>query len=349
MKVYVHDEDAHVGQAICAAIQAQGVKVVSKKSQDVLLGRQKGSQDPENPVVGKQATTDVSELEAQAEMEQQAGEELQSDNSTSDIVGADSFVLEPDVLVYCLSAAGDSVQQALSALAKQKQSSKEQVFVAVTTPLTWARTQLVSESLTPAVQPVQQSATDILPAAEPRQDVLDNSEHTDAAVTAVQSTAEMSQSIKLSNAHANSRRPAACARAVLEAERTILAAANTNLKTYVVCPGILYGNGETDDGLHSIFRTAWEAHPDKPVPLFGNGQNIIPTIHVADLAAYVAAVCMEPPEQQYLLAVDDAQLSQRELVSAIAAKMGNTPVTEQTVEDLYFQQASLLVSHKLGS
>lgn len=125
----------------------------------------------------------------------------------------------------------------------QKQSSKEQVFVAVTTPLTWARTQLVSESLTPAVQPVQQSATDILPAAEPRQDVLDNSEHTDAAVTAVQSTAEMSQSIKLSNAHANSRRPAACARAVLEAERTILAAANTNLKTYVVCPGILYGEG----------------------------------------------------------------------------------------------------------
>lgn len=113
--------------------------------------------------------------------------------------------------------------------------------------------------------------------------------------------------------------------------------------------GVHVGNGETDDGLHSIFRTAWEAHPDKPVPLFGNGQNIIPTIHVADLAAYVAAVCMEPPEQQYLLAVDDAQLSQRELVSAIAAKMGNTPVTEQTVEDLYFQQASLLVSHKLGS
>ena len=103
------------------------------------------------------------------------------------------------------------------------------------------------------------------------------------------------------------------------------------------------GNGETDDGLHSIFRSAWEAHPDKPVPLSGSGQNIIPTIHVADLAAYVAAVCMEPPQQQYLLAVDNAQLSQREIVSSIAAKMGNTPVQEQSLEDLYFQQASLAV------
>lgn len=109
------------------------------------------------------------------------------------------------------------------------------------------------------------------------------------------------------------------------------------------------GNGETDDGLHSIFRTAWEAHPDKPVPLFGSGQNIIPTIHIADLAAYVAAVCMELPEQQYLLAVDDAQPSQQELVSAIAAKLGNTPVAEQTLEDMYFQQASLLLPHKPGS
>lgn len=205
------------------------------------------------------------------QQQQQAGEELQSDNLTSDDVVGDSFLPEPNVLVYCLSAAGDNVQQALSALAKQvklqtysharilfnclccqysevmlimqKESSKEQVFIAVTTPLTWARTPLMSASLTPAMQPVQQSATDSLPVTDPPQDALDNSEHTDTAETAVQSTAEQSQSGKLSSAHADSRRPAACARAVLEAERAILAAANTNLKTYVVCPGILYGEG----------------------------------------------------------------------------------------------------------
>lgn len=98
------------------------------------------------------------------------------------------------------------------------------------------------------------------------------------------------------------------------------------------------GNGETYEGFHSLFRTAWEAQLDAPVPIFGNGQNIIPTMHVADLAAYVAAVCIEPPAQQYLLAVDNAQLTQRDIIAAVAQRMGNTPMREQSLEELYFQQ-----------
>jgi len=74
------------------------------------------------------------------------------------------------------------------------------------------------------------------------------------------------------------------------------------------------------------------------VPIFGSGKNIIPTIHVADLAAYVAAVCIEPPAQQYLLAADNAQLTQRDIVAAVAQKMGDTPVKEQSLAELYFQQ-----------
>ena len=74
--------------------------------------------------------------------------------------------------------------------------------------------------------------------------------------------------------------------------------------------------------------------------IYGSGQNIIPTIHVADLAAYVAAVCIEPPRQQYLLAVDNALVSQYEIFAAIAEHMGHTPVKEQTLEELYFQQVS---------
>jgi adenylate kinase len=98
------------------------------------------------------------------------------------------------------------------------------------------------------------------------------------------------------------------------------------------------GNGETAEGLHSLFRTAWEAQPDAPVPIYGSGHNIIPTIHVADLAAYVAAVCIEPPAQQYLLAVDNAQLTQQDIVAAVAKRMGNTAVKELGLEELYFQQ-----------
>ena len=105
------------------------------------------------------------------------------------------------------------------------------------------------------------------------------------------------------------------------------------------------GDGETDDGLHSVFRAAWEAQLDTPVPIYGSGHNILPTIHIADLAAYVAAVCIEPPVQQYLLAVDDAKLSQQEIVAAIADRMGNAPVKEQTLEELYFQQVASLTLH----
>lgn len=104
------------------------------------------------------------------------------------------------------------------------------------------------------------------------------------------------------------------------------------------------GDGESAEGLHSLFRTAWEAQPGTPVPLFGSGQNIIPTIHVADLAAYVAAVCIEPPAQQYLLAVDDAQLTQRDVVAAVAQQMGGTPVKELGLEELYFQQVMQLLA-----
>ncbi|KAL0028541.1 hypothetical protein WJX79_000350 [Trebouxia sp. C0005] len=121
-------------------------------------------------------------------------------------------------------------------------------------------------------------------------------------------------------------------------QRTILAAASKTLRTYVICPGILYGNGETAEGLHSLFRTAWEAQPDAPVPIYGSGHNVIPTIHVADLAAYVAAVCIEPPAQQYLLAVDNVQLTQRDIVAAVAKRMRNTAVQELGLEELYFQQ-----------
>lgn len=121
----------------------------------------------------------------------------------------------------------------------QKQSSQEQFFVAITTPLSWARTQLLSGPLSPAVQPVQQSATDSsIPNTDHAQDVIGNSEHTD---TAMQNAAEGTLSMTLSSADANRRKAAACARTVLEAERIILAAASKTLKTYVVCPGVLYG------------------------------------------------------------------------------------------------------------
>lgn len=99
------------------------------------------------------------------------------------------------------------------------------------------------------------------------------------------------------------------------------------------------GDGETAAGLHSLFRTAWEASPNSPVPIFGSGSNILPTMHCADFAAYVTAVCASPPAQQYLLAADNSRLTQHEIVTAVAAKMGNSNIKELELQDFMFQQA----------
>ncbi len=69
---------------------------------------------------------------------------------------------------------------------------------------------------------------------------------------AISGTADAAQStVSLTSTDAACRKAAACARSVLEAERTILAAASKTLRTYVICPGILYGELAEKSKLHS--------------------------------------------------------------------------------------------------
>ena len=58
------------------------------------------------------------------------------------------------------------------------------------------------------------------------------------------------------------------------------------LKVYVVCSGLPYGNGESNDIFYEFFRSAWlSLHPDlASLPIIGHGKNRIPTIHITDLA-----------------------------------------------------------------
>lgn len=61
----------------------------------------------------------------------------------------------------------------------------------------------------------------------------------------------------------------------------------SRLITYVVAAGLTYGQGE--DIFHFMFKMAWYggiAH----LPVFGDGQNFVPTIHVLDLARYHCGV-----------------------------------------------------------
>ncbi len=58
----------------------------------------------------------------------------------------------------------------------------------------------------------------------------------------------------------------------------------SKLITYIVAAGLTYGQGE---GIfHFMFKSAW--HGGIPyLPVYGDGQNFVPTIHVWDLARYL--------------------------------------------------------------
>ena len=83
------------------------------------------------------------------------------------------------------------------------------------------------------------------------------------------------------------------------------------MSTYVVASGIMYGEGE--EIFHSLFKAAW--HGQQPaLQCYGNGQNIVPMIHVGDLANVLVNICDSPPKVRYLVAKDDSQSPLEEIV-----------------------------------
>jgi nucleoside-diphosphate-sugar epimerase len=80
-----------------------------------------------------------------------------------------------------------------------------------------------------------------------------------------------------------------------------------------------HGQGETV--FHSLFRMAWELKLPS-LPVYGTGQNRLPTIHAADLAQIVATVARQSPENRYIVAVDDSRLTLQEITEAISRGLG---------------------------
>ncbi len=77
-------------------------------------------------------------------------------------------------------------------------------------------------------------------------------------------------------------------------------AAAPPMATFVVSSGLPYGRGEGP--FHWLFKSAWLLY-DASLPVLGDGNNVIPAIHVADLAFAVVNVVERLPERRYILAV----------------------------------------------
>lgn len=101
-----------------------------------------------------------------------------------------------------------------------------------------------------------------------------------------------------------------------------------------MCAGLVYGRGESDDVFHGLFKDAWHCNALQHV---GNGENMVPTIHVADLCGIITQVAKHAPEQRYVLAVDSGADTLKDIVSTIAATVGTGDVKQVAADKAVLQ------------
>uniref|UniRef100_A0A665TBL8 Adenylate kinase 7a n=1 Tax=Echeneis naucrates TaxID=173247 RepID=A0A665TBL8_ECHNA len=93
----------------------------------------------------------------------------------------------------------------------------------------------------------------------------------------------------------------------------------SKLSGYVVGSGLQYGKGESL--FHYFFKVSWLMQSPE-VPLFGEGTNYIPMIHIYDLARVIQNIIELRPKSKYILAVDDSKNTLEDIVKMISNSLG---------------------------
>ncbi|XP_046849860.1 adenylate kinase 7-like [Xenia sp. Carnegie-2017] len=127
-------------------------------------------------------------------------------------------------------------------------------------------------------------------------------------------------------AHPNFRPHISTEKLVIKLGKT----AKTKLTSYVVASGLLYGAGE--EIFHSLFKSAWHGN-QAALQCYGNGQNIVPIIHIDDLASVLVNIADAPPKVRYLIAKDDSQSPLDEIVKCVSRNLGNGKVQYVSKEE----------------
>ena len=103
-------------------------------------------------------------------------------------------------------------------------------------------------------------------------------------------------------------------------ESLALSNTNPNLKTYIICPGFIYGCGE--DIFFDYFRACYLKNIEY-IPIIGDGENHIPTIHVLDLVQVIKRIIQFKPNVNYVYACDRTKNpSFKNIINAIAKGIG---------------------------
>ncbi|NWI37955.1 KAD7 kinase, partial [Picathartes gymnocephalus] len=124
----------------------------------------------------------------------------------------------------------------------------------------------------------------------------------------------------------------------INAEKKIAKLGKTNkakFSSYIVASGHQYG---AQEGLfHYFFKMCWLGETPA-IPVFGDGNNIIPTIHIRDLAIVLQNVADHRPDFQYVLAVDTSMHTLEELVKCISKNVGPGKIEKIPKENAFLSK-----------
>ncbi|KAJ8270021.1 hypothetical protein GJAV_G00109430 [Gymnothorax javanicus] len=131
------------------------------------------------------------------------------------------------------------------------------------------------------------------------------------------------------------RRPHPNFKEHISVERLVIKMGKTKksrLSTYVVAAGLQYGMGENI--FHYFFKASWLGEVSR-VPVFGPGNNVIPAVHVNDLAGIIQNIIDHKPKTHYLMAVDDSNDTFEDIVKAISGVLGPEKIKNLPKEEAF--------------
>ncbi|XP_047429129.1 adenylate kinase 7-like [Mugil cephalus] len=104
----------------------------------------------------------------------------------------------------------------------------------------------------------------------------------------------------------------------------------SKLAGYVVAAGLQYGKGE--NLFHYFFKVSWLMESPE-VPIFGDGTNHIPMIHIYDLGGVIQSIIELKPKLKYILAVDESKNTLEDIVKMISDVLGPEKTNKLSVQD----------------
>lgn len=136
------------------------------------------------------------------------------------------------------------------------------------------------------------------------------------------------------DSHYRRRKPHPNYKEYLACEREVIALGKKHknkLKTYVIAAGFTYGYEE--ESMDFLFKLAWSNV--QHLPIFNNGSNFIPLIHISDLSRIIGCLIKNPiASKRYILAVEPIPARLKNIIKAISKGLGKGYMKEvQNLEE----------------